>query len=179
MEIITEAGPGSGEGGFCPFTEWAACFSKPVNYISQHPLLSLLISVTMLCHQRSSGALSLLSDHAAIHSDCSPLPQTNCDSTQLSSTFLIDSPYQMEIHHDLQLWGNKTVPGSTVANKNNHKSEKKMFEIKKEKNRLENSLSRSIFSLSLSLVLQLSTNVGWDESDCNCAAYNKQWLQSR
>lgn len=38
MEIITEAGPGSGEGGFYPFIEWAACFSKPVNYISQHSL---------------------------------------------------------------------------------------------------------------------------------------------
>lgn len=47
MEIITEVGPGSGEGGFCPFFEWAACFSKPVNYISQHSLC--LPSFQSLC----------------------------------------------------------------------------------------------------------------------------------
>lgn len=65
MEIITEAGPGSGEGGFCPFIEWAACFSKPVNYISQHPLC--LPSFQSQCHHRSIG----LSIHDAP-------PNSNC-----------------------------------------------------------------------------------------------------
>lgn len=65
MEIITEAGPGSGEGGFCPFIEWAACFSKPVNYISQHSLC--LPSFQSQCHHRSSGL--------SIHGDP---PNSNC-----------------------------------------------------------------------------------------------------
>ncbi|XP_016103852.1 MAP kinase-activating death domain protein [Sinocyclocheilus grahami] len=39
MEIVTEIGPGSGEGGFCPLLHASP---KPVSYISQHPVPPLL-----------------------------------------------------------------------------------------------------------------------------------------
>lgn len=68
MEIITEAGPGSGEGGFCPLIEWAACFSKPVNHISQHSPLCILMTATVsfvICSAHLSAS-------SRVHSHVSP-----------------------------------------------------------------------------------------------------------
>lgn len=48
MEIITEVGPGSGEGGFRPLLRELHASPKPVNYISQHPLLPPLLLVMPL-----------------------------------------------------------------------------------------------------------------------------------
>jgi len=42
MEIVTEIGPGSGEGGFRPLLRELHASPKPVSYISQHPVPPLL-----------------------------------------------------------------------------------------------------------------------------------------
>lgn len=63
--------PGERRRWVLPFLiEWAACFSKPVNYISQHPPLSFLIPVTV-CAIKYPVEHWVCFYHAAIHSDCS------------------------------------------------------------------------------------------------------------
>lgn len=67
--------PGERRRWVLPFLpEWAACFSKPVNYISQHPpCVSLLIPVTVCCAIR--GPVEHRERRlcrTAIHRDCSP-----------------------------------------------------------------------------------------------------------
>lgn len=113
MEIITEAGPGSGEGGFCPLTAWTACILRASQlhlpaYSLSPPVCQLTCIIT-----RDFNLYSVLPSSAIVNVSPHQLPFNPRHSQ------LFQLVFQRDVNADLALvlhWGFgrlKAVAGST------------------------------------------------------------------